>query len=93
MLKVEKETSEPLQGGIFGLFAAEDIKSASGKTLIEKDTIIELKTTDAQGKITFIADLPVDGKYYVQEQYAPAGYVTTNEKKEFVHHDMYGVDE
>jgi len=83
VLKVEKETNEPLQGGIFGLFAAEDIKSASGKTLIEKDTIIELKTTDAQGKITFIADLPVDGKYYVQEQYAPAGYVTTNEKKEF----------
>jgi len=83
VLKVEKETNEPLQGGIFGLFAAEDIKSASGKTLIEKDTIIELKTTDAQGKISFIADLPVDGKYYVQEQYAPAGYVTTNEKKDF----------
>ena len=83
VLKVEKETNEPLQGGIFGLFAAEDIKSASGKTLIEKDTIIELKTTDAQGQISFIADLPVDGKYYVQEQYAPAGYVTSNEKKEF----------
>lgn len=83
VLKVEKETNEPLQGGIFGLFAAEDIQSASGKTLIEKDTIIELKTTDAQGQITFTADLPVDGKYYVQEQYAPAGYVTTNEKKEF----------
>ncbi|MCI6767635.1 MAG: SpaA isopeptide-forming pilin-related protein [Porcincola intestinalis] len=83
VLKVGKETKEPLQGGIFGLFTSEDIKSATGKTLIEKDTIIELKTTDAQGQVSFTADLPVDGKYYVQEQYAPAGYVTTNEKKEF----------
>lgn len=83
VLKVEKDTQKPLQGGVFGLFAAEDIKSASGKTLIEKDSIIELKTTDAEGRITFKADLPMDGKYYVQEQYAPPGYVTSTEKKEF----------
>lgn len=83
VLKVEKDSATPLEGGIFGLFAAEDIQSASGETLIEKDTIIELKTTDANGKISFNADLPVGGKYYVQEQYAPIGYVTTNEKREF----------
>lgn len=83
VLKVEKGSETPLEGGIFGLFAAEDILSASGETLIEKDTIIELKTTDADGRITFSADLPLDGKYYVQEQYAPAGYVTANEKQEF----------
>ena len=81
--KVEKDSNTPLAGGVFGLFTAEDIKSASGKTLIKKDTLIELKSTDAEGKITFIADLPVDGKYYVQEQYAPNGYVTDHTKREF----------
>ena len=50
---------------------------------MKKDAIIELKSTDADGKIVFVADLPVDGKYYVQEQYAPDGFVTDHEKKEF----------
>lgn len=81
--KVEKDSNKPLAGGVFGLFTAEDIKSASGKTLVKKDTIIELKATDAEGKIVFLADLPVDGKFYVQEQYAPDGYVTDHTKKEF----------
>lgn len=81
--KIEKDSNKPLAGGVFGLFTAEDIKSASGKTLVKKDTIIELKSTDADGKIIFVADLPVDGKFYVQEQYAPNGYVTDHEKKEF----------
>jgi LPXTG-motif cell wall-anchored protein len=84
VLKKEKDTDRVLKGGVFGLFAGEDIKSASGKVLIEKDTIIELKTTDENGQITFVADLPVDGSYYVQELYAPDGFVTTNEKQEFV---------
>lgn len=81
--KIEKDSNKPLAGGVFGLFTAEDIKSATGKTLVKKDTIIELKSTDAEGKIVFVADLPVDGKFYVQEQYAPDGYVTGHEKKEF----------
>ena len=46
VLKKEKDSDKVLSGAIFGLFAAEDIVSASGKVLIEKDTIIELKTTD-----------------------------------------------
>ena len=83
VLKKEKDSDRVLEGGIFGLYAAEDIKSASGNVLIEADEIIELKTTDAEGKITFIADLPVDGKYYVKELYAPDGFVTTEEKQEF----------
>ena len=52
--------------------------------LIEADEIIELKSTDAEGKITFVADLPIDGKYYVKEVYAPDGFVTTEEKQEFI---------
>ena len=49
VLKKEKDSDKVLSGAIFGLFAAEDITSASGKVLIEKDTIIELKTTDESG--------------------------------------------
>ena len=51
-------TESPLKGAIFGLYTAEDIKFKEGKTLIEKDTLIELKTTDVNGEIAFIADLP-----------------------------------
>ncbi len=90
--KVEKGSNTPLAGGVFGLFTAEDIKSSAGKTLMKKDTIIELKSTDAEGNIIFVADLPVDGKYYVQEQYAPAGFVTDHEKKEFTF-DYGGADQ
>ena len=83
LLKKEKGTETPLKGAIFGLYTAEDIKSKDGKVLIEKDTLIEQKTTDADGQIFFIADLPIDGKYYLQELFAPNGYVNAGEKKEF----------
>lgn len=83
VLKKEKGSDRVLEGGVFGLFAAEDIVSSSGEVLIEKDEIIELKTTDAEGKIDFIADLPQDAKYYVKEMYAPDGFVNSEEVQEF----------
>ena len=83
VLKKEKDTERVLAGGIFGLFTREDIKNASGDVLMEVDTLIELKTTDENGQIIFTADLPVDGSYYVKELYAPDGFVTTNEEKDF----------
>lgn len=84
VLKKEKDTDRVLKGGIFGLYTRNDILSASGKVLMEADTLIELKTTDVDGKISFIADLPIDGTYYVRELYAPDGFVTTGEEQEFV---------
>ncbi|MGN8654514.1 SpaA isopeptide-forming pilin-related protein [Blautia obeum] len=83
VLKKEKDMERVLAGGIFGLFTREDIKNASGDVLMEADTLIELKTTDENGQITFTADLPVDGNYYVKELYAPDGFVTTNEEQDF----------
>ena len=44
----------------------------------------EQKTTKKNGRITFLADLPVDGKYYVKELQAPDGFVTTEEEQEFL---------
>ena len=84
VLKKEKDTERVLAGGIFGLFTREDIKNVGGDVLLEADTLIELKTTDENGQITFMADLPVDGKYYVKELYAPDGFVTTNEEQDFI---------
>ena len=83
LVKKEKGTETPLKGAVFGLYTAEDIKSKDGKVLIKKDTLIEQKTTDVDGKIAFIADLPIDDKYYLTEISAPNGYVNAGEKKEF----------
>lgn len=83
IIKKEKDTDRTLEGGIFGLFAKEDIVSSTGKVLIEKDEIIELKSTDENGEIHFIADLPIDCTYYVKELYAPAGFVNSDEVQEF----------
>ena len=83
VLKKEKDGDRVLAGAVFGLYTREDILFASGKVLMEADTLIELKTTDQDGKITFVADLPVDGTYYIKELYAPDGFVATGEEQEF----------
>lgn len=83
VLKKEKDSERMLAGGIFGLYTRNDIVGMNGEVLMEADTLIELKTTDENGQITFVADLPVDGTYYVKEMYAPDGFVTTNEEQEF----------
>ena len=83
VLKKEKDTDRALAGGIFGLFTRDEIKNAKGDVLMEADSLIELKTTDENGQIQFVADLPVDGNYYVKEIYAPPGFVTTNEEQDF----------
>ena len=83
VLKKEKDSDKVLYGAIFGLYAADDIVSSKGKVLLAKDTLIELKTTDEDGKIQFVADLPVDSRYYIKELAAPDGYVTDQEPQEF----------
>ena len=83
VLKKEKDSDKVLSGAIFGLYAANDIVSSKGKVLLAKDTLIELKTTDEDGKIQFVADLPVDSRYYIKELAAPDGYVTDQEPQEF----------
>ena len=83
VLKKEKDSDKVLSGAIFGLYAADDIVSSKGKVLLAKDTLIELKTTDEDGKIQFVADLPVDSRYYIKELAAPDGYVTDQEPQKF----------
>lgn len=83
VLKKAKDTDRMLEGAIFGLFTKEEIKGRDGKVLMEAGTLIEQKTTDENGQILFKADLPVDGTYIVKEIYAPDGFVTSKEEKEF----------
>lgn len=83
VLKKEKDTDRVLKGGVFGLYTKEDIRSASGKVLLEAGSLIEEQVTGEDGKLSFMADLPIDTTYYVKELQAPDGFVTTGEEQEF----------
>ncbi len=74
VVKKDAETKENLEGAVFGLYAKEDIVNADGKVLQKKDTLIEKRVSDKDGKVAFLSDLPL-GQYYVREIQAPAGYV------------------
>ena len=78
LLKKDAETGKPLEGVVFGLYAQEDIKNAAGEVVVEKDALIELGTTDEEGKLVFQADLP-HGKYYIQEVEHKLGYLPNDE--------------
>lgn len=83
VVKKEKNTDRVLEGGVFALYTKNDILNAEGEVIMKADTMIEQKATDQDGRIVFTADLPINGSYYVKEVQAPAGFVTTEEIKEF----------
>lgn len=83
ILKKERGTDRVLEGGVFGLYTKKEIRSGDGSVLVKADTLLEQKTTNAQGRITFTTDVPVDGTYYIKEIKAPAGYLNNKEIKEF----------
>ena len=83
VIKKEKNTDRVLEGGVFALYTKNDVLNAEGKVILKADTMIEQKATDKDGKIIFTADLPINGNYYVKEIQAPAGFVTTEEIREF----------
>ena len=65
----------------FGLFAAEDIVSASG-TVIPTDGLIEIITLSENGKATINTDLPF-GSYYVKELATDEHYILSDTKYPF----------
>ena len=74
LVKVDvNDTNKTLEGAEFTLY----VKSNDGKETLNdidgKFTVVEKKTTDSTGKITF-KGLDVDKTYYVVETKAPAGY-------------------
>ena len=50
MEKQDEETKNPLSGGIYGLYAAEDIK-VDGKTVVPKGTLIEKQRPEPMEKL------------------------------------------
>ena len=75
VLKKDKDTLNPLDGGVFGLYAGSDIKNADGSVVVSKGTLIEKAVTGEDGKAVFTADLPIGFSYDVKEIQAPEGYV------------------
>src|SRR5699024_1160033 len=69
------DTLNPLDGGVFGLYAGSEIKNADGSVVVSKGTLIEKAVTGENGKAVFTADLPIGFSYDVKEIQAPEGYV------------------
>ena len=81
-IEIEKEdsqTKEKLEGATIGIYANERIKGKNGETILEKDILIEEKTSNKEGKITYNKNLPL-GEYYLKEEKAPTGYSKKEEK-------------
>ena len=77
--KQDEDTENPLDGEIFGLYAASDITNADGAVVVKKGTLIQKVTTGADGTAKFTADLPLGFSYDVKEVQAPEGYVRNTE--------------
>ena len=87
VLKKDKDTENMLAGAVYGLYVKEDIYTKieylveediwilrdTPELLLEKDTLIAVAKTKADGTAKFEEDLPL-GKYYVKELKAPDGY-------------------
>lgn len=62
----------------FGLYAAEELTAADGKT-IPADGLIEVISLDESGHGKAISDLPM-GSYYVQETSTNSAYIVSDAK-------------
>ncbi|MXP74022.1 peptidase [Lachnospiraceae bacterium WCA-9-b2] len=79
VVKKDKDTGNGLAGGIFGLYATENITNADGNVVVSKGALISKVTTDGDGNAAFSADLPVGFGYEVREIQAPEGYLRNTE--------------
>lgn len=78
--KEDQDTRNPLDGGIFGLYAGSNITNAEGSIVVPKGTLLEKAVTGAEGKAVFTADLPIGFSYEVRELKAPEGYVRNRDE-------------
>ena len=63
VVKKDKDTEKPLDGGIFGLYAGNDIVNADGIVVVKKGSLIEKAVTGEDGTAIFTADLPIGTSY------------------------------
>lgn len=73
--KKDQDTENPLDGGVFGLYANSDIIAFDGTVIVKKGTLIEKAVTGDDGTAAFTADFPIGFSYCVKEEQAPEGYL------------------
>lgn len=84
---VSGQKYNPLPDVRFGLYAREDIMTASGDVGIEKDSLIEVIAVDERGNGAITTDLPA-GSYMIKEMKAGNGYLLSGESYHFDFHYM-----
>ena len=82
VLKEDAETSTPLSGALFGLYAKTDILDAAGNVVVKADELIYRADSGDDGIAAFNVDLPLS-EYYAKELKAPIGYASSDEIVEF----------
>lgn len=78
LTKQSKETKEPVQGAVFGLYAEEDILDLTGEVIVKEGEFLAKAESAEDGTIRFDIDHPY-GKYMVKELEATLGYLKTEE--------------
>lgn len=84
---VNGQEYNPLSEVKFGLYAREDILTASGDVGIEKGSLIEVISIDEFGNGTIHTDLPA-GNYTIKEVATGKGYLLTDKAYDFDFHYM-----
>lgn len=70
----------PLAGAVMGIYAAQPVLSSTGEVLVQEGELIEVVTSDEQGRCETSVDYPFGCAFYVEELSAPSGYVRSEEK-------------
>ena len=83
-VKHSQNDDTTLEGAKFGLYNKETIK-INGRTVLDKDTLIQSSTSNRDGIAEFTADIPINYTYYIREIQAPEKYYMSDETYEFTY--------
>ncbi len=72
--KKDSETTNPLDGGQYTLYAGNDIKNYAGQVIVTEGTALQTVTTGEDGSAAYTVDLPIANSYYISETQAPYAY-------------------
>ena len=76
VVKKDAKNEALVAGAVFGLYTKADIM-VNGEAIVKADTLLGEAATGEDGKAVFELELPF-GEYYIREQKAPAGYVSSD---------------
>ena len=83
-VKHSQNDDTTLEGAKFGLYNKETIK-INGRTVLDKDTLIQSSISNRDGIAEFSADIPINYTYYIREIQAPEKYYRSEETYEFTY--------